>query len=235
MYALQRYKGIRELLGGIENERLVNFLRKEFHDFTIRELWTAIDLSSAPDNPFGLKYAGRVTDFTNDYLSMVLGPYRTYRAALINKYVEEEIIFSRNKAGENQSTTDISAEEKATRDLNFDYRFCTSIFNSFTEGGPVAGLDRVYDIMEKHALLSFTKERQEHFQTTAKDRMNRLAKTDGRVRSVMQALEKGVPIGVESLDLERKRVAMQVFFIELRDAGLSPKDLFQEKYSAAKQ
>lgn len=225
---IQRYKGIRELLGKTENGRLVQFLRKEFPDFNTRELWTAMDMASAPDNPFELKYGGQTLEFTSDYLSRILGPYRKYRAALINRYLDAEIQLAKNESAAQVVPEVLTDEKTKSLALAFDIKFCKITFDNFTSKCPVAGLDRVYDIFEKHKLLSFTTERLNDFKETAKENLNKAAKNDGRVRSLMQAFEKGLPVGVTTLEMEAKNVAMRVLFREMQEMDIT----LEEKFSS---
>lgn len=228
--AIQRYKGIRDLLGHIEIDRLIHFLRKEFYDFNIRELWSAVDLSSAPDNPFNLKYGGQVLDFTNDYFTRILGPYRPYRAAIINRYLQQEMAYDQGAPAE---PPPLSEAAMAAILLDGEARMCQTAFENQKAGIPAGGLDRVYDILQKHNMLTFTAERMAEFEVTARERMEKAARGDGRVRTIMQALAKGLPVGTDSLLNETKKVAIQALFSQMKELDASPAELFIEKYSAA--
>ncbi len=228
LLTIQRYKGIRELLGKVENERMVSFIRKEFGDFNYRELWTAMDVAAAPENPLELKYGGQVTDFTNDYLSRVLQPYRKYRAAKINRYLDEEAALIRSENVKNNPVPELSTDQVAERELALDIKFCQMAYDASEAKTPFGGYDRVYNILSKHNLISFTEDRLKNFQQTAKDRMAKEARSGGRAKTIFEALNKALQIGVDQFEMEWKRVAIEVFMRECNELCVTPTTMFQQ-------
>ncbi len=222
--ALQKYKGVYQLLGDFETERLVGFLKKEFRDFTVWEIWSAMDLAAAPDNPLKLPHGGRTfNEFNNDYFTRILAPYRIYRQTLLGKYNEVA-------AGGDQAGRDIYPDQPKTKpetDLNFDKQFCHSTFEAVVNNQAVAGLHIAYDILHKHGFIQFTKEREDNARRQAQENLRVNARKECRGGGPVQIYDiVGRSIDLNSLQLEYKRVAVRGFFNELKQQGKTVEHLW---------
>lgn len=204
LLSIQRYKGIRDLLGKTENERMVQFLQHEFGDFTSLEIWAAVDIAAAPDNPFELKYNGRVTDFTNDWLTSILRPYRNYRAGILQRYIDAEMVFEGGAPAQGKSEQELAKEElMVQRQLFFNaWQACKA-------GEPYAGLSRIYAIAAENLLYQYSDAEVMLAKKQAEDRMRQEGRTNSYVHSMHELLVKAVEAGKEHHKLEWQRILIR--------------------------
>lgn len=187
-------------MGKTENERLVQFLRVEFSDLTIFEIWEAVDIAAAPENPFELKYNGRVNEFTNDWLTQILRPYRNYRAGLLNRYIEQEIELERGPVPEKK------AEDKVALAKTADIKLFSHAWDAIKAGEPYAALDRVFKIIDHNQLYDINDPDVELAKKDAALKMRVEAKNGGVAASLHEMFVNAIDRGIAWHETEWQRI-----------------------------
>jgi hypothetical protein len=182
---------------------MVQFLQHEFSDFTVFEIWAAVDIAAAPDNPFDLKYNGRVTDFTNDWLTSILRPYRNYRAGLTQRYITEEMIFSGGKPVEK------TPEEINAIEIEKQKQLFLHAWQACKNGEPYAGLSRVYQIADTNLLYIYSDADVALAEKQAKDKMLVESGSSTHVKNMHELLVKAIDAGKKYHQLEWQRLLIR--------------------------
>lgn len=221
LVSFQRTIGITTLLGDDEIDFIIDHLCDNFSDFNAIEIKLAYGLAVSSTIPVPEKHLEHYDALTAQYLTRLLVPYRQYRAKLLNLHADEEIKFV--------TKADVSTKPLPTpeQQLQKDKQFCIAAFNTFTETKLSFGLHKIYDILYKYNLLTFTDDRKAAFKQKAIERLKYKAKQDTRVKTVMQAFEKGATIGTTTVIQEAKKVATEVLFTEMFETGTGPELLFE--------
>lgn len=207
---IQKQVGIKQLLDHDDNDTIMMFLRREFPDFNIFELQSAflladgghlniVEIHGGQQIKSDTKHYG---EFTCAYLKKILTPYRQYRAKVINRHLDEEMAMVLKMMDSEQPAE--TPEQKLLKDK----QFLISAYNNYTTGLPIYGLNRLYDMLNQRGIVNFTTDLKQKFKTQAVQKLTTESKKDPRIKSIVQAFNKGLQIGKNSVIQEAKKLAV---------------------------
>lgn len=219
---IQKDVGVKQLLGDIEVERLIEKLLNEFEDFTIQEITHAVNEAVMGR----LMFDGKPVDpnhygeFGFMYLARILKAYQFYRGTIIRKYYdgEEQLRIEDQKANAAPLTEDQKRDSAR--------KLALSNFESFCEGRPTVALHLVYETLNQAGLMKFPEEKMKVFRETALQNTKREAvRGNTSAKSIMEVLKRDN--GTDPLDWQVKALAVKAFFSELKDMEVQLCDIFQ--------
>ncbi len=158
---------------------------------------------------------------TPSFLKPMLSAYRYYRQKLLNKHANIELEASLEQI---QST---KPEPTPAEQLAFDKQFVILAFNNITSGIGAIGLNKIYDILYKYNLITFSEDRKKAFHQAAVDAITRDSKKDTRAKTVIQAFDQNLEFGTTNVLQEAKRIAIRTLFYEMREQEVAPEQMFE--------
>lgn len=202
-------------------ESVLGYLQDAFADFNQLEFELAY--LAATEGLLGLtdRDQQHYDALTPQYLKKLLSAYRYYRQKLLNKHANIELEASLEQI---QST---KPKPTPAEQLDFDKQFVILAFNNITSGIGAIGLNKIYDILYKYNLITFSEDRKKAFHQAAVDAITRDAKKDTRAKTVIQAFDQNLEFGTTNVLQEAKRIAIRTLFYEMREQEVSPEQMFE--------
>lgn len=228
---LQRFVGTSRLLGDDEMEDLIEYLSDEFPDFASDEIVNAVKLAVAgklavTDGRGREIGAEHFNEFGALYLQRILRPYQNFRGSIIRKYydIEEQM---RREAERAKIKPPTEEQQWALRTSH-----AISCFDSYKNGGPMAGLHLVHETLLQAGLFpNEHEERFEKFKALAKQNVEIEArKGNTKAKSLLQIMQTSdILTNTASLEHEAKVLMVKAYFAELKQTDKELRDELAEK------